>query len=73
MSDRFFYYDAKNLAIDPKRPWQLVTEIGCVVGKFSTAEKAKIAMDALFVDYQKGILPCNLSKWGKCYLLEEAV
>lgn len=73
MSERkksgFFYYHAGALAIDPCRPWQLLSAIGCVCGKFATEEQARTALDALAADKEAGTLPVNLSTWDKRHLL----
>lgn len=57
------------LPIDGARPWQLITSIGCVVGKFCTREDGVPAIEALQVDHDAGALPCDLSAWDKHHLL----
>lgn len=68
----FTLYHAGKLAVDPERPWQLISKIGAHCGRFRTREKGLIALDALVVDMDNGILPCNLSLWNKHHLLEDA-
>ncbi len=66
----FFYYHARHLAIDTARPWQLLSNIGAVCGKFATEEQAMRARDAMIADKEAGLLPCNLDLWDKKHLLE---
>ena len=70
MGGEFFYYHAKRLAIDPKRPWQVCSHMGALCGKLATEEQAKRAVEALNADNQAGLLPFNLNDWNKRYLLE---
>lgn len=67
----FFWYDASRggLAVDPSRPWQLCTWMGCLIGKFATAEQAESVANELQADDDAGTLPCNLSLWSKAHLL----
>ena len=70
MANRFTLYHAGALAIDKDRPWQLITDIGALCGKFATHEQGMRAKLALEEDQAAGKLPCNLSTWDKHYLLE---
>jgi hypothetical protein len=70
-SKPFFFYHAGHLAIDPERPWQLLSAIGCVCGKFRSQESATIALQALIADHQAGTLPNNLGEWKRRNLLND--
>ena len=66
----FFWYNAGPLAIDPDRPIQLCSMIGCVLGKFADTDRAQVACEALQRDRDAGTLPCDLSKWDKKEMLK---
>lgn len=38
---QFFAYDAKQLAIDPARPWQVCSDFGILQGQYATAAEAR--------------------------------
>lgn len=67
---RFFVYHS-SLPVDPARPWQLCTEMGCLLGRFATKDRAEVALDALERDADMGTLPCNLRLWDKVGLLSD--
>lgn len=71
MTGEFFTYHAGALAIDPARPWQVLSEMGSVCGKFASEQAARTAVEALNADKKLGKLPYNLSQWDKAYLLKE--
>jgi hypothetical protein len=69
--NRFHYYDAARigLAIDPARPWQIITDTGCLIGQVPTEADAKHAVLMLEIDRDNGTLPVNLATWDKVMLL----
>lgn len=67
----FSAYHAGRLAIDPARPWQIISRtLPAICGKVATEEQARRAVEALDADKEAGRLPCNLSTWDKVILLE---
>ena len=71
MRFKFVLYNATPIAVDPKRPWQIVSDIGVLLGSFSSEERGRIAIDALYAAKAAGELPCNLNEWDQRHLLEE--
>jgi hypothetical protein len=65
----FFHYNAGQLAVDPSRPWQILSGIGVLCGKHATEEGARAAVEALCADKAAGRLPVNLAAWDKAHLL----
>lgn len=65
----FTYYNAAvvNLAINPDRPWQLITNQGCIIATYDSEGKAKLALETLEKEWDT--LPCDLRRWSKAYLL----
>lgn len=70
----FTAYHAGALAVDPSKPWQIITNgLGCLVAKLWTREQAITAVDALQADWDAGTLPCRLSDWDKHHLLKAEI
>lgn len=69
MAAPFIHYHARHLAIDPARPWQVISSFGVLLGQLPTEDDARRAVDALTEDQAAGRLPCNLSRWDRRHLL----
>jgi hypothetical protein len=70
MTNRFFCYHAGRLAVDDRKPWQVITDFGCLVGQLATREDAEAAVAALTADKAAGRLPCNLAAWRLSWMLD---
>ena len=67
----FCGYHAGHLAIDPYRPWQVISNVGCVLAKLRTEHKATMAVTELQAAQDAGTLPNNVGTWEKKHLLED--
>ncbi len=62
---RYRHYNAGDMAVHPDRPWQVVSEIGSLLGFFADERCAKVAVELLWEDLRRGNLPCNITQWHR--------